>query len=315
MVPRLDIKHLTVLAAIAETGSVTATANRLGITQSAVSHRIREAERRLGIGLAARRDGVVVLTPEGQRIRALADRFLDELSRVEQDLEASRSSGRTVVRMGQATYNRYHWLPPFLNSLFETDPDLEIDLSGRATTRPFAALMDGSVDVSTVYGRPSTLQRFRWMKLATDPLVAVVAPTHRFADYDYVDSTTVGDERFFTYPLSAEPGFEWEALLGAPTEPYRRLTPMPTPEAAVDLIRAGFGIGIFSRWTVLPELSDGTLVAKPIGEDGMSLDWWAVMRESDADDSPAGRLARALVRWSEAHVSGLATLGFEGGFR
>ena len=48
MLPRLDIKHLAVLVSVAETGSVTAASARLGLTQSAVSHRLREAERRLG---------------------------------------------------------------------------------------------------------------------------------------------------------------------------------------------------------------------------------------------------------------------------
>lgn len=312
MIPRLGINHLAVLSALAETGSVTASAGRLGITQSAVSHRLREAERRLGVALVRRGERAIALTQEGERLRAVADRFLDELARLEQELETTRAGGRSLVRLGQATYSRYHWLPAFLGYFNEAEPRIQVDLSGRATARPFASLMDGSVDVSTVYGRPSALPRLRWFELGTDPLVAVMAPGHRLAERDYVDSLTIGDERYYTYPLSAEPGFEWEALVGAPTVPFRRLTPMPTPEAVIDLVRAGFGIGIFGRWVVEPELADGTLIAKPIGEEGTVLHWWAVMRASDAEDGPAGRLAKALVRWSERHESGLATLGFHG---
>ena len=74
MIPRLGINHLTVLSALADTGSVTASAGRLGLTQSAVSHRLKEAERRLGIALARRGEGGIVLTEEAKTASKLAIR-------------------------------------------------------------------------------------------------------------------------------------------------------------------------------------------------------------------------------------------------
>jgi len=316
MIPRLTLNHLTVLSAVKEAGSVTAAAGRLGITQSAVSHRLREAERRVAVPLIRRTENGVTLTPEAERLRTLGERFIDELVRLEQELTVQNSEGRALVRLGQATYSRYHWLPNFVTYLAAREPGLSLDLSGRAASRPFAALLDGSVDMATVYGRPSALPHFRWDKLASDPLVAVMAPTHALAKRPYLDSTVMGDERYYTYPLSAEPGFEWEAMIGAPLVPFRRLTQMPTPEAVIDLVRAGFGIGIFSRWAVRPELADGTLVERPLGPEGIALDWWAVTRLSDAAKSPGRRLAAALIGWGGGASDGpsnegLATLGFE----
>ncbi|MEJ2028240.1 MAG: LysR family transcriptional regulator, partial [Limibacillus sp.] len=278
MIPRLSLNHLNLLVALADTGSVTAAAGRLGITQSAVSHRLREAERRVGLPLTLRGEQGLVLTPEGERLRAFGERFIKELVRLEQEMRAAGGGGRALLRLGQATYSRYHWLPAFLDYLADCEPTLSIDLSGRATARPFASLLEGSVDVSTVYGRPSALPRFRWRKLGSDPLVAVMAPGHRLASESFLDSTNMGDERFYTYP-------------------------------------AGFGVGIFSRWAVAPELSDGTLLARPVGPEGMVLDWWAVSRARDPKDGPAERLADALVHWGGRVERPLSTLGFEGAKR
>ncbi len=100
-------------------------------------------------------------------------------------------------------------------------------------------------------------------------------------------------------------------MLGRPDVPFRRLTPMPTPEAVIDLVRAGFGVGIFSRWTVAPEISDGTLIARPVGPEGMEMDWWAVTRARDPEDGPAEQLAAALARWGARDTRALATLGFD----
>jgi LysR family transcriptional regulator for metE and metH len=68
MIPRLDIKHLVMLDSLAATASVTETAQRLGLTQSAVSHRIRETERRLGVAILRRAGTGVVLSPAAARL-------------------------------------------------------------------------------------------------------------------------------------------------------------------------------------------------------------------------------------------------------
>ncbi|MEM8704642.1 MAG: LysR family transcriptional regulator, partial [Pseudomonadota bacterium] len=106
MIPKLAIHHLTLLTALSETGSMTVSASRLGITQSAASHRLREAERRIGVALVQRGDTGLQLTPEGERVRRLGESFLAELFRLEQDIEASAQEKRLLVRLGQATYSR-----------------------------------------------------------------------------------------------------------------------------------------------------------------------------------------------------------------
>ena len=311
MLPRLGTHHLSLLVALAETGSVAAAGTRLGITQSAASHRLREAERRLGVDLVRRNPSGATLTRDGERLRGFAARFLQELSGLEQEIETAQASGRRLVRLGQATYSRYHWLPAFLEFFERREPSLLFDLSGSATTRPLGALQEGTVDVSTIYGRPIGPRRFAWQRIGTDPVVCVMAPDHRLAGEPFVDSTTLGDERVFFYPFASEPGFDWETMLGPPTTPYRRWTTMPTPEAVIDLLRAGYGVCLFSRWAIEPELAAGTLIAKPIGPDGGALDWWAVTRADDPPDAPSHRLVQALVDWAGGAAIGLGTLSFE----
>lgn len=310
MIPKLAIHHLTLLSALRDTGSMTLSASRLGVTQSAASHRLREAERRIGLPLVQRGDAGLQLTAEGERLRRLGETFLSELFRLEQELEASAKEKRLLVRLGQATYSRYHWFPAFLDYLENQDYRLTVDLAGSSTSRPLASLVDGSVDVSLVFGREPAHAQFTSIKLGSDPIVAVMSKNHPLAAEPVVNSLNMGDERFYVYPLAAEPGFDWTTLLGVPVEPFRRLTAMPTPEAVIDLVRASFGVALFSRWAIEPELADGTLVARPIADDGMYLDWWCVRRASDADDGPAALLASALQSWSRSSDRALSTLAF-----
>ena len=116
MSPRLDIRHLQMLVEIARTGNVTRAAETIGLTQSALTHRIREAERRLGLTLYTRVGRGLRMTPAGETLAYCAERVLEELERAEHDaVEMSRGIDH-VVRIGIGAYTRYHWLPAFLNT-------------------------------------------------------------------------------------------------------------------------------------------------------------------------------------------------------
>jgi LysR family transcriptional regulator for metE and metH len=182
---------------------------------------------------------------------------------------------RQIVRLGQATYSRFHWLRAFIERLAQNAPNIEIDLSAAATQRPFAELRAGTVDVVTVYGNRTEAPQFRWQRLARDPLVAVIAPSHPLAAELWIDGRHIAHERYFAYPLTNEPGFTWEAVLGAPSEPFRQITSVQSPEAVIDL------------------------------------DWWAVTRASEAEDSAAATVASTFADWSVVDDQGMATLGFE----
>src|SRR5262245_24721367 len=110
----LEIRHLAMVVALAETGSVTRAASKLGITQSAVTHRISEAQRRLGVTLVKKVGRRIFLTPACERLHELALRSLADIERVEREVAAEHGEARHLVRFGQAVYSGYRWLPGFL---------------------------------------------------------------------------------------------------------------------------------------------------------------------------------------------------------
>lgn len=282
--------------AITECGGVTRAADRLGITQSALTHRLREAERRLDAPLFSRVGRRLRLTAAGERLYATAVVVVDELERAEADVRSLADRRRTVVRFGQGTYSRFHWVPAFLRFLDE--PDLELDIVARATPEPLACVLDGSADVVVVHGVEQETRRLRWHRLANDPLVAIMAPTHPLAGKCFVEASDFVNERYITYSLEPAPGFEWQRLFRSARSRPRRISKVGTPEAIIDLVRAGYGVSILSRWAVEPEIAEGSLVARPVGAEGLDLNWWTVVRTEESPGSPASRVAAAMARWS-----------------
>src|SRR5882762_10185349 len=96
---KLEIRHLRLLAEVAQTGSVTEAGRRLHLTQSALSHQLRDAEEKLGTALFLRLGKRMVLTPAGEKLLDSARKVLDELHSAETMIEGLNGGTRGVIRV------------------------------------------------------------------------------------------------------------------------------------------------------------------------------------------------------------------------
>jgi LysR family transcriptional regulator for metE and metH len=287
------------LLALAETGSVTQAAVKLGITQSAVTHRISEAQRRLGVTLVKRVGRRIFLTAAAERLHALAIRSLADIERVEREVAAEHGEARHLVRFGQAIYSRYRWLPGFLKRFERALRDIELDLVARATFQPLQTLHDGAVDLLSISGPASTGATFESIHLMRDPLVVILPPDHRLVPSKRIRVAELNEERLILHSNAREPGFEWQALDLPKTLSPRRAKEVQVPEAIIDLVEAGVGVSILPRWIVEPELASGTLIARPLEGPALWTDWWAVIRANEHPGSATRRVVAALVEWCD----------------
>lgn len=291
------------LVEIARTGNVTRAAEAIGLTQSALTHRIREAERRLGLTLYTRVGRGLRMTPAGKTLAYCAERVLEELERAEHDaVEMSRGIDH-VVRIGIGTYTRYHWLPAFLDTLRASHPRMHVEVVADAMQRPLEKLAEGAIDVAIVAAgpRPPGLD---WVRLFTDELVAIAPVDHPFASCPYIEADALRDEVYITYGTKSVPGFEYERFMRPASAYPKRFVRVDLPEAIVELVRAGMGVSVLSKWAVQPYLRAGTLACTRLTESGLEIDWFGAVRAADGEGSPAQQLARSLAVWCEAPPGG-----------
>ena len=301
MFPRLDMRHLQMLVAIADTGSVTRAAALLGVTQSALSHRLHEAERRLDAALFTRVNKRLRMTPAAERLHGVAKRTLVGLERTEAEVGRSTRGVRHAARLGIGTYTRCHWLPDFLGQVGEAMPDVEINVVADAMQRPYEMLAEGAVDVTVMVGEPAG-PGLRVIPMFDDELIAIVAPDHRLADRPYIVASDLVDETYITYSWTNVPGHAHDLLMRPANLFPRRSMRVELPDAIVELVRANFGISILTRWAVEQDIAAGRLVGLPITDQGMTIAWSAVVRDADGEGSISHRLAAVLADWSGSDV-------------
>lgn len=299
MLPRLELRHLAMLVSVAEAPSMSHAAELLGLTQSALSHRLREAERRLGTPLFARARKGLALTPAGERLLLTARRLLADLARAESDVAQIAAIGITAVaRVGQAYYAALPWYAAFHAYAAKALPEVQIEMLSDTAERPLELLAEGVLDLAITVGglwRPGTTRR----RLFTDALVAVVAPDHPWAKLDYVTPLDLSRETFLSTGFTVVPGFEHQRFMSPAGLFPRRVVKVGRPEAAFELAANGFGVCIRARWTTRAWVASGRVVARPLGAEGLPIDWYAATRESDPPEAPGPRLAAVLAEWCE----------------
>jgi LysR family transcriptional regulator, regulator for metE and metH len=271
----LEIRHLKLVAAIAETGSVTLAGNRLHLTQSALSHQLRDAEEQLGVPLFERRNRRMALTAAGERLLQSARAVLEELGRAEKEIQESNGDGaaKGVLRLSTECCTVYHWLPPRLKLFQRKFPAVDFQLVIEATDSPFEALLEGKLDLAIVCD-PIRNRKIRYTPLFEDEVVIIVPPEHRLAGKKFAAPIDFAAENLIIYPPKDDSTVLNRFLTPAGITP-RKIQEVMLTDVIIEMVRGGLGVAALAKWAVSPQLDSGALVGLPLTEQGFRRTWSA----------------------------------------
>jgi LysR family transcriptional regulator for metE and metH len=290
----LEIRHFRLVRAIAEEGTVTAASRRLHLTQSALSHQLKDVEDRLGVPLFLRLGKKMILTPAGGKLLGSARSILDEVQRVEREVLHLVRESEGLLRIATECYTAYYWLPSVLQGFRGKHPGVQVRIVAEATGSPLEALLDARLDLA-ICSSPVRDRRFAVTRLFEDELVVVASPEHPLASRKFVRASDFAPENLLVY-TSLEDSLLYRRVLAPAGIRPRSVAQVQLTEAVLSMVQAGLGIAVLARWAVAPYLESGRAKAIPLKTPGLRREWKAVALKSPA--TPAyfgdfiGRLAR-----------------------
>src|SRR5687767_4329699 len=195
----LEVRHLRILTAIADHGTVSAATKHVYLTQSAISHQLIELEQRLGLTFFHRTPKGMVPTDAGAEMIAVARDVLSRLAAAEASMLRSspRPAGR--LRVGTDSPLALAWLPAAIGIVRRRLPHIRAELIPDTSAHGLDALFEGRYELAVVADAAAD-PRLDLIPLFDEELVAVVAPGHRLADRV---SLGVGDLRVETVAVHA----------------------------------------------------------------------------------------------------------------
>lgn len=240
----MTLVQLQILLAIADAGSFTAAAARLGMTQSAVSHALAALEQELRVALIERRRGGVRLTGVGERVLAHARIATGASEAIRQEAAGACGLASGRVRVGSFPSVSASLLPGVLRAVRERYPGIVIVLFEGTDDEVRNWIGARVVDVGLVTEPDPGLAI---TPLRDDPFVAVVAPDDPLARHARVSARDLAGEPFILSKSGCEPLIrQYFTSSGALLCPAFEVRDMPTILA---MVREGLGI------TVAPKLA------------------------------------------------------------
>lgn len=271
----VEIKHLRLVSAIARTGSVTRAGDLLNLSQSALSHQLRDIEDRLAASLFHRVGKRMVLTTAGDALLRAATQVLEIVGRTEDEIRKAGKSDAGLLRITTQCYTCYHWLPGLLKEYRLRHPNVEVQVDADATPRPIKSLLEGRIDLAIVSDRVRD-RRLVERPLFEDELLVIMSPTHRLAGRASIEPEDFADETLIIYPPKEENTMLQRVLAPACVTP-KALQQVQLSEAIIELVKAGLGLAAMSRWSIEPYVRNGALKTARLTKKGFKRRWGAAM--------------------------------------
>ncbi|WP_329454809.1 LysR family transcriptional regulator [Streptomyces sp. NBC_01497] len=255
----LDVRRLQVFLAVAEEGSVTAAAQRLYLTQSAVSQQVQALERELDVPLLRRVARGVRLTPAGAALAAHAKDLFGRLTTVEEEIR-SFADGSREVRLGAFASAGVELLPLALRTFRARRPDVRVLLNSVHADDPPVGLREGRFHALLTWEydfapQPADPGLAPW-HLADDPLRAVVPADHPLAGRHEVALSELAAERWVVRAHRAPYADAYETMCRiAGFEPAVAFT-TDDYQSLQGLVAAGMGVSLAPALSLFPHRED-----------------------------------------------------------
>ncbi|MCG9679843.1 HTH-type transcriptional regulator MetR [Vibrio sp. Isolate24] len=302
----IEIKHLKTLATLRDTGSLTATATTLHLTQSALSHQIKDLEARIGGQLFLRKTRPVRFTSEGEILLSLADEVLPRIARAENELASLKEDVNGRLHMAIECHSCFQWLMPALREYQVAWPSVTLDFSSGFGFEPLPALMNGELDL-VITSDIQPRSEVHYEPLFDFEMRLVTATTHPLASKTSIEPEDLANETMLSYPVQKNRlDVVKHFLQPAGIEPAKWKQADNTL-MLVQMVSAGLGVAALPNWAISEFSRQGLISSLSFG-DGLWRRLFAATRNSDKDKRYLQAFFNTARQQSKSHLEGIKTV-------
>jgi LysR family transcriptional regulator, regulator for metE and metH len=245
----LDRIHLDIVRAVHEKGSLTAAAESLHLTQSALSHSVKKLEDQLGVALWFREGRSLKPTDAGSYLLSCALRLAPQMELIEERLRQFGRGERGTFKIGMECHPCYKWLLKVTDPFLRAWPRVNLDVRQKFQFGGLAALYNHEIDL-LVTPDPLIKPGIRFEPVFDYEPVLAVGPAHPLRTTGFCLPEQLIAETLYTYPI--EPSrldIFTHFLTPAGVQPKRHIT-IETTEIMLQLVSCGRGVAALPRWIV-----------------------------------------------------------------
>src|ERR1700756_2481070 len=252
----VDFKSIETFLWVVTLGSFRGAGQRLNTTQPAISQRIAQLERELGVKLLNRDHRVVSPTPSGRQLMVYAEKLIGLRAEMMAEV-GERSAMRGALRLGVAETVVHTWLSRLIKSVNTAYPNLSLEIEVDITPNLSARLLAQEIELAFVLG-PLSGPSVRNRVLCDYPVSFVTSPTLGLGNGPFT-LKELAKFPIITFPRKTQPYEAIRSLFNRPDLPPIRLHASASIATVIRMALAGLGVPVFPAAIVENELADGRL--------------------------------------------------------
>jgi LysR family transcriptional regulator, regulator for metE and metH len=278
----LELRHLRSLQAINDTGSLVRAAERLHLTQSALSHQIKTVEHHFDIKLYQRKHKPLRLSAAGQRLLNLAQRILPEVESAEYEMKNLAGGGAGRLHITIECHSCFEWLVPTLDHYRKRWPEVEVDIRLGSSFEPISALSQEEIDLVI------TTDKVNLSDIAFEPLfdyeaLCIMANDHPLTEKNHLQGSDFSKQTLITYPVEKQRLDIFRYFLNPQKCSPEQVRQSELTVMILQLVASGRGIAVLPDWVVDDYIKRQYVSAKPLGEKGMRGTLFAAIRQREVE--------------------------------
>jgi len=291
----VEIRQLRAFVAIAESGTFTAGALRVHVTQAAISMQIRQLENEIGARVFVRAPRHVILTEAGEQLLRRARHILREHDAAVDEIAELAGAERGRLRIGSASAMVLtEQLPSILKELRKQHPAAEIAVTSGTSEVLVDQILAGEVDIAFV-SLPVDVRGIKTERLSEDQLVAIASPRHKLAKQRTISAYTLAGERLILGERGGNTRRLIDLFFAQAGVTLRVAMELSRQQAIRRMVEEDMGVGIVPLQSVKEEVEKGKLIRWWI--EGAQINWeLGIAQLSNGYDSPIMQKFVALAR-------------------
>ncbi|MFT4929396.1 MAG: LysR family transcriptional regulator for metE and metH [Phenylobacterium sp.] len=281
-----ELKHLRTFDSLARTHSMVKTAQELFMTDSALSHQIRDLENRLGCSTFERKSMPINFSNKGHMLVTLAKEVLPLIAKTHQSLSTNDLNG---LKLSVECHACFQWLVPVISDFKQRinqrqdDEDFSIEFLSETVFSARQTLLHKQADIVFTSDIDNS-QAIQYQKLGQFDMVLVMSPQHALANKTFISPWHLSDETLITYPVELAKLDVFRFFLHPADITPKRHKKVTEANVLIQMVAANLGVAALPHWAVSHYEQQGLVVTRPLTQSGLSRPLYGAFRREDNKD-------------------------------
>ena len=275
----MELKYFRLIKTIKEEGSIANSTERLFLTQSALSHQLRDLEERLGFKVFHRKRNKWELTQEGSELYKLANKLFAVIDEGFSAIRHIKDGSKGSIKLSAECQSFFHSIPSFIQKMGVLYPEIEIKVSLGATQQTLSQVLSEEIDIAIITSKPKSDQ-VASIPVFKDEIFALMHKENALSHLNFLTADDFEDTHLLINSFPLDSVAVYQALMKPNGIIPKKVSAIPYTEITLSMVAANMGIMCAPKWQLHPFKLSSDLVFKQIGKNGLQRTHYLVVKKA-----------------------------------